>query len=703
MTHYIVETEIGGRKLRLETGKLARQAGGAVTVHYGDSVVLVTATVKNEESLNKSFLPLSVDFIEKTFAAGKIPGGFFKREGRPSEHATLTSRFIDRPIRPLFPDGFYQETQVLATVLSVDEQNDADVMSMIGASAALSISNAPFLGPIAGVRVGRVNGKLIVNPTPAEDEIADLDIIVAGTKDAVVMVEGGASQVSEADMIAAIIFAHEHMQPLIALQEELVRKVKPKKLEVVPPVQEKDLEMKVEEFLQGKLERAVTIPVKQERYAALDLLKSDLVATLVPVDDDGAITEKVKNIYSEVKKTFVRSMILSKHKRIDGRGLQDVRAISSEVGLLPRTHGSALFTRGETQALAVATLGTKEDQQIIDSIEGEYEKRFMLHYNFPPFSVGEVKFIRSPGRREIGHGALAERAMSRVLPSEEIFPYTIRVVSEVLESNGSSSMATVCGSTLALMDAGVPITAPVAGVAMGLIKEGNQTAILTDILGDEDHLGDMDFKVTGTQKGITALQMDMKIKGITKELLEQALSQALQARMLILEKMEETLSAPRADLSPYAPKLTRLMIPREKIGSLIGPGGKTIRMICEETGATVSVDDDGTVLIAAVDQEQGKRAVQLVKRYTLTPEVGKYYLGRVQKTVDFGAFVEVIPGTDGLIHISQMDSTRVNKVEDILKEGDEVVVKVIEIDEKSGKIRLSRKDAFGHEGEVESV
>ena len=396
-------------------------------------------------------------------------------------------------------------------------------------------------------------------------------------------------------------------------------------------------------------------------------------------------------------------MILSKHKRIDGRGLQDVRAISSEVGLLPRTHGSALFTRGETQALAVATLGTKEDQQIIDSIEGEYEKRFMLHYNFPPFSVGEVKFIRSPGRREIGHGALAERAMSRVLPSEEIFPYTIRVVSEVLESNGSSSMATVCGSTLALMDAGVPITAPVAGVAMGLIKEGNQTAILTDILGDEDHLGDMDFKVTGTQKGITALQMDMKIKGITKELLEQALSQALQARMLILEKMEETLSAPRADLSPYAPKLTRLMIPREKIGSLIGPGGKTIRMICEETGATVSVDDDGTVLIAAVDQEQGKRAVQLVKRYTLTPEVGKYYLGRVQKTVDFGAFVEVIPGTDGLIHISQMDSTRVNKVEDILKEGDEVVVKVIEIDEKSGKIRLSRKDAFGHEGEVESV
>lgn len=700
MSHH-VSTTIGGRTLTIETGKLAKQAGGAVTVRYGDSIVLVTATVKPEESENKSFLPLSVDYVEKTFAAGKIPGGFFKREGRPSELETLTSRFIDRPIRPLFPDGYFHETQVIATVLSIDETNDPDLMAVVGGSAALMLSNAPFLGPVAGVRIGRVNGKFIVNPTPAEDEQADLDIIVAGTKDAVVMVEGGANEVPEKDMIAAIALAHKEMQPLLKMQEELVAKIKPTKIEVTAPQTNAELEKAVKEIARGKLGKVVTIREKQERYAAIDALKEEVLAACCPDETDEARREETKAIFSDLKRDFVRSMILKEGVRIDGRNHTTVRPIACEVGLLPRTHGSGLFTRGETQVLAVATLGTKEDQQLIDNIAGEYYKRFMLHYNFPPFSVGEVKFLRSPGRREIGHGALAERAVRWVLPEQKDFPYTIRIVSEVLESNGSSSMATVCGATLALMDAGVPIRAPVAGVAMGLIQEEQQTAILTDILGDEDHLGDMDFKVTGTRNGVTALQMDIKIKGMSESLLAKALEQARTARFHILDEMEKTMAAPRKELSPYAPKLTILTIRRELIGQLIGPGGKNVRAICETTGAKVDIEDDGTVIVAAVDQASGDMALRMIKRLTASPEVGKFYRGKVQKIMDFGAFVEILPGTDGLCHISQLADRRVEKVTDVVQEGEEVVVKVLEIDDKSGKIRLSLKEAKGHENEAE--
>ncbi len=696
-----VETKLGGRPLTIETGKIAKQAGGSVVVRYGDSVILVTSQAKPEALEGRDFLPLTVDYIEKTFAAGKIPGGFFKREGRPTSREVLISRLIDRPVRPLFPKGYANETQVIATVLSADNDHDPDTLGVIGASAALTLSPYPFKGPIAAVRVGRVNGKLVCNPTEAEREASDIDLIVAGSRDAIVMVEGGAAIVPEEGMIEALIFAHEQMQPAIEAQLQLQKQAgKEKWADPVLP-DTKALAAAVRELVGAKVEKASVIPTKMERYAMMDEIKKEALEKLLGEEDDVAKSQQIKEFVSDLKKVFVRKMILEKGKRIDGRGLTEVRPISCEVAMLPRTHGSALFTRGETQALATVTLGTKEDQQLIENITAEYYEKFLLHYNFPPFSVGEVKRLMSPGRREIGHGALAERSIRRVLPADDDFPYTIRVVSEILESNGSSSMATVCGSTLALMDAGVPIKAPVAGVAMGLIKEGDQTAVLTDILGDEDHLGDMDFKVCGTSEGITALQMDIKISGINREVLSKALRQARDARLSILSHMEATIAKPRKELSPYAPKLTVIRIPVDRIGDLIGPGGKNVRKIIEETGATIDINDDGTVVIGAIDQASGDKAIKLVKRCTASPDVGKYYRGKVVRIADFGAFVEIFPKVDGLLHISHIANERIKQVSDVLKMGDEVVVKVLEIDPESGKIRLSRKEAIGHEGEVE--
>ncbi len=697
-----VQTEFGGRTLTIETGRLAKQAGGSVLVSYGETMVLVTATASQTPKEGIDFLPLTVDYIEKTFSAGKIPGGFFKREGRPSEQAVLTSRFIDRPIRPLFPDNYANETQVIATVLSFDAENEPDVLAMTGASAALLLSPVPFLGPIAGVCVGRVEGKLMINPTPEQMLQSDIDIMLAASKDAVVMVEGGAAEVSEEDMLAAIRFGHEAVQPVLAMQELLAKKVGKAKMTVAAPATPIDVQKKAEQFLKGKLIEVVTIREKQKRSQAIKDLQTALIAHVLGEEDPKTHphTLFLKGVFEEEQSSVVREMILKTKKRIDGRGTRDIRQITSEVGFLPRTHGSALFTRGETQALVVATLGSSDDQQRIDALGESYHKNFMLHYNFPPFSTGETKPLRSPGRREVGHGALAERALARVLPDTDKFPYTIRVVSEILESNGSSSMATVCGGALSLMDAGVPITAPVAGIAMGLIQSGKEYAILSDILGDEDHLGDMDFKVAGTEKGITALQMDIKIKGLEDAIMKEALDQAREGRLHILGEMKKGLQAPRTELSPFAPRITQIQINPEKIGALIGPGGKMIRSIVDETGAKIDVEDDGTVRIFAADNASGTAALKRVKAVTATPEVGKYYKGTVVKIMDFGAFVEIFPGCDGLVHISQLENTRVNKVTDVVKEGDELVVKVLEIEAGSGKIRLSRKEALDYKGEL---
>ncbi|OGQ47798.1 MAG: polyribonucleotide nucleotidyltransferase [Deltaproteobacteria bacterium RIFCSPLOWO2_02_FULL_46_8] len=695
-----VKAEFGGRTLTLSTGELAKQAGGSVVVRYGDTIVLVTATVSETPKENVDFLPLTVDYVEKTFAAGKIPGGFFKREGRPTEMATLTSRFIDRPIRPLFPENYHNETQVIATVLSADLDNEPDILAMIGASSALMLSPAPFLGPIAGICVGRVDGKFVVNPTPRQMEESDMDIIVAGSKEAVVMVEGGANEIPEADMIAAIRFAHESIQPVLLIQEELAKKAGKQKMEVPSADVDSALVQKVNDFIGNQIKQAISITAKQERNSTIRNLKTTLLASVCPLGEEDTNYKIVQKLFEDTLYKIFRNKILSEGRRVDGRTTKDIRNISCKAGLLPRTHGSALFTRGETQALCVTTLGSSDDEQLIDALGEVYYKRFMLHYNFPPFSTGEVKFLRSPGRREIGHGALAERALSKVLPSQEDFPYTVRVVSEILESNGSSSMASVCGGILSLMDAGVPIKAPVAGIAMGLIKEGDRYAILSDILGDEDHLGDMDFKVAGTKKGVTALQMDIKITGLSDKLLEEALTQAHEGRLFILGEMDKVLSKPREALSPHAPKITTIKIPVDKIGALIGPGGKNIRSIVDETGAKVNVEDDGTVSIFAVDQESGERALKRVKEVSAVAEVGKYYRGTVVKIMEFGAFVEFMPNQDGLVHISQLENHRVKAVTDVVKEGDEIVVKVLEVDPNSGKVRLSRKDAVGHENEV---
>lgn len=687
-----VSCELGGRELIIETGKLAKQAGGSVTVQCGDTVILVTATASNEPKENIDFLPLTVDYVEKTFAAGKIPGGFFKREGRPSELATLTSRFIDRPIRPLFPTGYSNETQVIATVLSVDQVNDPDTLAIIGASAALVISDVPFLKPLAGCRIGRLNGEFVINALDADMEDSDIDLTIAATEDAVVMVEGGGAEVSEKDMIEAIMFGHKSILPVIQLQKDLQAKVGKEKKEFTLPERDDAVTQKVNSF-ESKTAEAMQIKVKEDRYKTLSEIKKQIKAELFPTDadKDGAQLLQVSQDFDALKSRLMRGMIIKDKVRIDGRSSTDIRPISSEVTVLPRTHGSGLFTRGETQALVVATLGSADDQQRIDSISREESRSFMLHYNFPPFSVGEVKFLRSPGRREIGHGALAARALERMLPSQEDFPYTIRIVSEILESNGSSSMATVCGGSLSLMDAGVPIKAPVAGIAMGLIKEGDNFAILSDILGDEDHLGDMDFKVAGTDKGITALQMDIKIDGVSEDVLSKALEQAREGRLHILNKMAEAISVPREQLSKHAPKIESMNIAKTKIKNVIGAGGSNIRGIIEVTGVKIDIDDDGLVKIFSPDQEAIDLAKKMVKDYVAEAEVGKIYEGTVKKLMDFGAFVEIFPKTDGLVHISELSKERVRQVSDVVREGDKVRVKCIGIDNR-GKIKLSMKE-----------
>jgi polyribonucleotide nucleotidyltransferase len=689
-----IETEFHGRPLSIETGRMAKQADGAALITFGETVVLVTAVASRSEREGIDFFPLTCDYQERTFAAGKIPGGFFKREGRPAEKEVLTSRLIDRPIRPLFPDGFRSETQVIATVLSHDKENDPDVVAMTGASTALQLSDIPFSGPIAAVRIGRVDGQFVINPGHSQFEQSDLNLLVAGSRTGLVMVEGGARMLPEDVMLEALFTAHEAMQPLLDMQDELQQAVGRAKRTFTPPSFDEALFKRVSDAATPRLREALRVEGKHERSAAAREAAQDVLAPFLEELPDQAGT--LKAMIEEVKSRVMRGDIVNDGHRVDGRSTTDVREISCEVGMLPRTHGSSLFTRGETQALVVATLGTSSDEQKIDALIGEHYKKFMLHYNFPPFSVGEARFLRGPGRREIGHGALAERALLQVLPSEAEFPYTIRVVSEVLESNGSSSMATVCGATLALMDAGVPVKAPVAGIAMGLIHEGDKIAILSDILGDEDHLGDMDFKVAGTADGITALQMDIKIGQVDRDIMRQALYQARDGRLHILQHMTDTIGTPRTEVSMHAPRIVTLKIRPDKIRDVIGPGGKVIRGIIEETGVKIDVEDDGTVLIASTDGAAMKRAVEIVEGITAEAVVGKIYKGTVRKIVDFGAFVEILPGTDGLLHISQIGPGRVQRVTDVLKEGDEVSVKVLEVD-KSGKIRLSRKEAMQDE------
>ena len=688
---HVVDIELAGRRLTLETGRIAKQADGAIWATYGDTVVLATAVASQNAKPGVDFLPLTVDYQERTYAAGKIPGGYFKREGRPSEREVLTSRLIDRPLRPLFPEGYYFETQVIASVLSADKTGVSDVIGIIAASAALAVSSIPFNGPIAGVKIGRVNGQLVVNPDLETLETSDLHLVVAGTADAVMMVEAGANELPEATMLEAIELAHSEIKKIVAKIEEL-RKLagKPKRSEVQEPI-DAELTEQVRALVAGPIREAILIPNKSARQERLDQVLAETVAKLK--SDEPNRDRHVKIIFHGLEYTEVRNMILEKRVRADGRGPADIRPITCEVGVLPRAHGSAVFTRGETQSLAVVTLGTTDDEQRIDALEGEYMRTFMLHYNFPPFSVGEARPLRSPGRREVGHGALAERALKSILPGKDKFPYTVRIVSEILESNGSSSMATVCGGTLALLDAGVPIKEPVAGIAMGLIKEGNQVLVLSDILGLEDHLGDMDFKVTGTKNGVTALQMDIKIGGITSELMREALAQAKAGRLHILGCMAQALTEPRTKLSAFAPRIFPMKIKQDKIRDVIGPGGKMIRSIIAETGVKINVEDTGDVTIASSDEASAQKAIDMIKRLTEEVEVGKIYLGTVRKIMDFGAFVEVLPGTDGLVHISQLAHHRVKAVTDEVSEGDQVMVKVLEID-KQGKIRLSRKEAM---------
>jgi polyribonucleotide nucleotidyltransferase len=686
-----IELDYHGRPLKIEVGRMAKQADGAALVQYGETVVLVTAVAAKDLKEDTDFFPLTVDYQEKTFAAGRIPGGFFKREGRPSEKEILTSRLIDRSIRPLFADGLRCETQVIATVLSADKENDPDIVALLGASVALEISDIPFGGPLGGVRLGRVDGEWLINPTQSQLQVSDVNILLSAGPGGIVMVEGGATMMPEDQILEGLFHGYEAIGTLLDLQAELKREIGKKKRTVPVATLDTGLMDKVRELAESKIIDAIGIADKLKRYQRLDEVKAE-VAMLAAANYPERAKE-VKAAFEKVKKDCFRNLIIKDRRRIDGRGLGDIRPISCELEILPRTHGSALFTRGETQALVVTTLGTASDEQKIDALIGEQYKKFMLHYNFPPFSVGEVKFLRSPGRREIGHGALAERALLAVLPKEEDFPYTIRIVSEVLESNGSTSMATVCGGSLSLMDAGVPVQASVAGIAMGLIKEGNEVRILSDILGDEDHLGDMDFKVAGTRDGITALQMDIKVGGLTKEIMRQALFQAREARLKILAIMDTAISEPRKEVSGHAPRIVTLKVRPEKIREIIGPGGKVIRGIVEATGTKIDVDDDGTVLIASSDEVAARKAIEMIERITAEAQIGKIYKGTVRKIMDFGAFVEILPGTDGLIHISELAPHRVRRVTDILREGDEVLVKVLDID-RQGKIRLSRKEAL---------
>ncbi|MFZ3200901.1 MAG: polyribonucleotide nucleotidyltransferase [Candidatus Acidiferrales bacterium] len=684
-----VSLELGGRKLTLETGKIARQAHGAVVARYGDTVVLATACMDNKAT-EKDFLPLTVDYREYTYSAGKIPGGFFKREGRPSEREILTSRLTDRPLRPLFPEGWATETQIVSMVLSADSENDPDVIAVTAASAALYISKIPFNNPVACVRVGLLDGKLTVNPTVAEQKTSLLNIIIAGTAEAIVMVESGALEVSEDTVAEALEFGHAEIRKIVAAIRELHDRVKPVKVEVKPPAFDealyKGITQKYGERLRDALDTARH--PKSESYGLVDTVKAEILGE-IPEDDDERRTLAVR-AFERLRERIFRDDMLLRHRRPDARAFDQIRQITCETGVLPRAHGSALFTRGETQALVTTTLGTKEDKQRLDLLfEEEAFKRFMLHYNFPPFSVGEVKFLRGPGRREIGHGALAERALANLLPAEEDFPYAMRVVSDILESNGSSSMATVCGGSLSLMDAGVPLKAACAGIAMGLVVEGEKYAILTDIAGAEDHYGDMDFKVAGTRQGITALQMDIKVGGVSIAMMREALAQARKARLEILDIMDPTISSARPEISTYAPHLYMLTIPTDKIRDLIGPGGKKIRSIVEATGVKIDVMDDGKVHVFANNGTAAEDALKMIRDVTATAEIGKTYLGKVVRIADFGAFVEIFPGTDGLLHISEIAEARIRAVRDELKEGDQILVKVLAIE--GNKIRLSRK------------
>ena len=690
----LLKEEIGGRTLSIETDKVAKQASGSVVVRYGDTIVLVTVVAAHDER-DSSFLPLTVEYQEKIYAAGRIPGNYFRREiGRPSEKETLTARLIDRPIRPLFPNEWRYEIQVIATVLSMDQENDPDTLAMIGASTALELSDIPFAGPIACVRVGRIDGQLKINPPSSELENSDINIIVAGSKTGVVMVEGGSDVVSEADMLEAIFFGHQEMQPLIDLQLKLKESHGVPKRPFTPPQKDPQLVNTLQNEASSRIREAILIPEKISRQDAVRELKAEIFEKLG--EDYSDRKAEVYDILKDIQKQISRDLILKENRRIDNRKFDEIRPITCEVGLLPRPHGSALFTRGETQVLGVLTLGSGQDEQRVETLYGEEFRQFMLHYNFPPYSVGETRRISGPSRRDIGHGGLSTRAIEKILPDKEAFDYTIRLVSEVLESNGSSSMGTVCSCCMALMDGGVPIKSPVAGIAMGLVKEDDQVVILSDILGDEDHTGDMDFKVTGSADGITALQMDIKIHELSRDIMERALEQARAGRIFILNKMLETIREPRKEISPYAPTITTIKINPDKIREVIGPGGKIIRGIQSETNTSIEIDDSGMVKIAAFSKEEGDAALKMVEDLTQEPEIGAIYEGKVVKITDFGAFVQILPGTDGLVHISQLANRRITKVSDVVKEGDTLKVKVLEIS-RDGKIRLSHKATLEEE------
>lgn len=701
---FIRSLPVGGREMSIETGRLAKQASGSVVVRYGDTVVLVTATRSEEPREGIDFFPLTVDYEERLYAVGKIPGGFIKREGRPSEKAILAARLIDRPVRPLFPKGYRNDVHVVATVLSVDQDNPHDVVSIIGASGALTISDIPFQGPIGAVVVGRIDGKFVINPTLAQAETSDMHVTVAGTRDAVIMVEARAKEVPEETILDAIMYGHEEIKKIVDFissfrEAALAAGLAKPDHEYLPKVAEAEIQAAVSAYAGPRIRDAIkeSIDKRMAKVPREQLMKETKQAIkkyfAEEIYQEEAQNKQVAGVVDQIEKDSMRSYILEDRVRVDGRALDEVRQVTCEVGVLPRTHGSGLFTRGQTQVMSVVTLGAVGDEQILDGLGVEDSKRFMHHYNFPPYSVGEARFMRGPGRREIGHGSLAEKAIEPMIPGEEDFPYTIRIVSEVLESNGSSSMGSVCGTTLALMDAGVPMKAPVSGVAMGLIKQEDRFAILTDIQGVEDHLGDMDFKVAGSATGVTAIQMDIKIAGINREILKEALEQAKRGRMHIMGKMLEVIAAPRADLSPYAPRIITTTIDPEKIRNVIGPGGKMIKKIIDETGVKIDIEDDGRVFIAAVDGEAGKKALAIIESLTADVEVGKIYLGKVVKIMDFGAFCEVLPGKEGLVHISQLAEQRVGKVEDVVSVGDEILVKVIKIDEH-GRVNLSRKEAI---------
>jgi len=689
------EVQIGEDTLILESGHLAKQADGSCTVRLGDSMVLATACMAKGEAQPRGFLPLTVDYREYSSAAGRIPGGFFKREGRPSEKETITCRLIDRPLRPLFPEGYFSETQIIGFVLSADGENDTDILAINGASTALVLSEIPFYHPVGAVRVGLIDDEIVFNPTNSQRDVSDLDLIVVGTEEAIVMVEAAANQISEERIQECIFLAHDEVRKIIHVQHELFRQAGYEKPQWETPEQyPQALYDEVKAGLYDNLKNALHTKEKFARKKNVESVVSPYIEShleRLPEEEREDTKGRIKKVIHTLEDEILREVVLNNGRRFDGRALDEIRDIAIETGLLPRTHGSALFTRGETQGLVTATLGTRRDAQIIEEYEGETLQKFMLHYNFPPFSVGEVRFLRGPGRREIGHGVLARRALTPVLPHEDDFPYTVRVVSDILESNGSSSMASVCGGSLALFDAGVPLLAPVAGVAMGLIKVGDRFAVMSDIAGQEDHYGDMDFKVAGTRKGITALQMDIKIAGVSKEIMTQALQQAQAGRYHILDLMEKAIAAPREELSQFAPRLYRMAVNKDKIRNVIGPGGKTIRSIVEETGCDIEIESDGQVVIASPDEPAARRAIEIIERLTATPEIGQSYTGRVNRVEPFGAFVEIMPGTDGLVHISELAPYRVGAVEDICREGDEMTVKVIDIDGDSGKIRLSRK------------